>query len=216
MRDPETTQTAVLLIHYGELALKGRNRGRFEDRLIANLRDLLGGAVTGRPMRPRGRLIWNLAAGVAREEVIERVSRIYGIANFAFAAEHPLELDAFTAAAVALAQDRKPGSFSVRARRADKRFPMRSPEINRHVGAAVQEATGCRVQLDAPELEIRIDLLPDRALVYHHPHPGAGGLPVGIEGKVTVMLSAGSDSPVAAAQMMVRSTCSGAASDITV
>ena len=207
----------ILLLHYGELSLKGKNRHLFESRLIGNMKRLAGEFFEGRPERPRGRVMWKLRhseeepADVA--EVCKRVGRIYGIANFSIARAHPLELEAMTEAAIELAAAQiaelapaspEDVSFAIRARRGEKKFPMKSPEVCRHVGAAVQSATGARVDLGDPDVLVCLELLEDRVLVYPNAHQGAGGLPVGIEGQVTVLLSGGIDSPVAAAQMMKR------------
>ncbi|RMF77238.1 MAG: tRNA 4-thiouridine(8) synthase ThiI, partial [Nitrospirae bacterium] len=96
------------------------------------------------------------------------------------------------------------GSFAVRAKRADKSFPLGSQELNRRVGAAVRRATGLQVDLTNPELTLRIEVVDRRALLYCDRVEGARGLPVGVSGQVVALLSGGIDSPVAAARMMRR------------
>ena len=95
-------------------------------------------------------------------------------------------------------------NLSHRTRRADKRFPLNSMEIDRIVGAEVGAAHGLKVDLTIPELTITIEILPDIAFMAVGKYPGAGGLPVGVSGRATVLLSGGIDSPVAAYRMMRR------------
>jgi thiamine biosynthesis protein ThiI len=100
--------------------------------------------------------------------------------------------------------DRTCASFRVSARRADKRFPLTSPQIEREVGGRIQEARGWRVDLGEPELTIHLELLSDQAFYYFGKERGAGGLPTGTAGRVACLLSGGIDSPVAAHRMMKR------------
>jgi tRNA uracil 4-sulfurtransferase len=102
------------------------------------------------------------------------------------------------------AGDRRPASFRVSARRSDKRFPFTSPQIERHVGGRIQEATGWPVNLDDADLTIHIEMMSDHAFYYFGKEPGAGGLPTGTSGRVACLLSGGFDSPVAAYRMMRR------------
>jgi thiamine biosynthesis protein ThiI len=95
-------------------------------------------------------------------------------------------------------------SFRISARRADKRFPLNSQQINTEVGAHVQELTGKRVDLAHPELNIHLEVMPGETFLYLRKIEGAGGLPVGAGGVVVALLSGGIDSPVAACRMMRR------------
>ncbi len=90
------------------------------------------------------------------------------------------------------------------ATRADKRFPFTSPQIERHVGGLIQAATGWKVDLDEPALEVRVEMLPHEAFYFFDKEPGAGGMPSGTGGRVACLLSGGIDSPVAAYRMMRR------------
>jgi thiamine biosynthesis protein ThiI len=138
-------------------------------------------------------------------EVRDRVKECFGVAKFFKAYEFPLDLDAVKEALPSLLQQQKTfTSFRISANRADKRFPVRSNEINRDLGAYVEGLTGARVDLSQPELQIFLDVLPSGILVYFDEVRGHGGLPVGVSGDVMVMLSGGIDSPVAAWQMMKR------------
>ncbi|MDE3154822.1 MAG: tRNA 4-thiouridine(8) synthase ThiI, partial [Acidobacteriota bacterium] len=95
-------------------------------------------------------------------------------------------------------------SFRVSARRADKRFPLPSPQIEREVGGRIKSARGWHVDLEHPELTIHVEMLSDEAFYYFGKEPGAGGMPAGVSGRVACLLSGGIDSPVAAFRMMRR------------
>jgi thiamine biosynthesis protein ThiI len=101
-------------------------------------------------------------------------------------------------------QEKTFGSFRIQTKRGDKTFPLTSPEINAAVGAAVKDKAGSRVDLDAPDLTISIEILPQAAFFGFGKIPGAGGLPVGVSGRLVCLISGGIDSPVAACRMMRR------------
>ena len=100
--------------------------------------------------------------------------------------------------------EREFASFRITAHRADKRFPVKSNEMNVRLGAMVARRSGARVDLRTPEVEIKIDVLPEDAFVWADEYPAAGGLPVGTAGRVAVLMSGGIDSPVATWRMMRR------------
>ncbi len=114
------------------------------------------------------------------------------------------DLDAIASAVAEGVRGRTAESFRITARRADKRFPMPSPDIEREVGRRVQQATGWPVNLDRPNVTIRVEVLTSDAFFYFDRQPGAGGLPIGTSGKVMCLLSGGIDSPVAAWRLIRR------------
>ena len=134
----------------------------------------------------------------------ERIRRTFGVANFSYAGRTALDLDVVSAAIIRDLGDRTCESFRVSARRADKRFPMTSPQVEREVGGRIQEARGWRVNLDEPALTIHVELLTDQAFYFFGKERGPGGLPTGTAGRVVCLLSGGIDSPVAAHRMMKR------------
>jgi len=196
-----------VILHYGELALKGRNRPWFVSTLVRTVKSALHGldVVTVKPIV--GRLVVTLGpqGGAQWDEIRRRLSCLPGIGNFARATHVAPDLE-FIAAAVAeaVASEPAPSSFRISARRADKRFGIPSPEIERVVGARVQAATGWAVNLSAPDLVIGIEVLSADAFFYFRKEPGVGGLPIGTSGKVTCLLSGGIDSPVAAWRLIRR------------
>lgn len=196
------------LVHYHELALKGRNRRFFEQRLVRNLRQALqdfgGLAVEALP----GRIQVALGEEAPWEPVKVRLARVFGITHFSLAHSVPLFSDhslaplkaAIGEAVRALAFE----SFRVTTKRGDKRFPLTSMDVDREIGAHIVRLTGKRVSLTNPDLNVRIELLFDKAFYWVQREAGPGGLPVGISGRVACLISGGIDSPVAAFRMMKR------------
>ena len=192
-----------IVVHYNELALKGRNRPWFVRMLVQNIRTALAGlkvpavrSVVGRIEVEIGPASW--------EDVRERLRTVFGIQYFSNAGTAPLDLDAIASTILADLGDRQPSSFRVTARRTDKRFPLTSPQIEFEIGGRIKEAKGWRVDLGNPELTVHVDLLPQHAFYFFGKEPGAGGLPTGTGGRVACLLSGGIDSPVAAYRLMRR------------
>ena len=143
------------------------------------------------------------AAEAAMDRVAGRVSSVMGIARVCRAARVAKDPEAAIGAAVALAAGRS-GSFAVRARRRDKRFPLTSAQLAREIGTRVQRAYGYPVNLSHPDLTIVVEVDQSEVFVYTGGAPGQGGLPVGMSGRALVLMSGGIDSPVAAYRMMRR------------
>jgi tRNA uracil 4-sulfurtransferase len=200
----------TIVVHYKELALKGRNRPWFIQLLVRNLKTALAGLPIVAVRSIMGRIEIELASHAGsdspaiRDEVRERVGRVFGIANFSYANRGPHDFDALAAAILRDLGDRETASFRVSATRADKRLPFTSPDVEREVGGRIKEAKGWRVNLDHPALTIHVEMLPGEAFYFFGKEPGAGGLPTGTGGRVACLLSGGIDSPVAAYRMMRR------------
>jgi thiamine biosynthesis protein ThiI len=193
-----------VVVHYGELALKGRNRPWFIHTLVRTIRALLADLGVSRVRSLIGRIVITVDREEDWPEIRERLSRVPGIGNFARAVRVAADVDAITEAVLAGLPARQVRSFRVTARRADKRFPIPSPEIERMVGRRVQEAAGWPVDLTRPDLVIRIEVLTDDAYVFFDREAGTGGLPIGTGGRVLTLLSGGIDSPVAAWRLIRR------------
>jgi tRNA uracil 4-sulfurtransferase len=193
-----------VVVHYGELALKGRNRPWFITTLVRSIRAALRD-LDVRDVRPFvGRIVVTLGPGAGWAAIRERLAVLPGIGNFAYAHETPPDVEALGEAIVAGLAGRTATSFRVTARRADKRFPMASPDIERAIGRRVQEATGWPVDLSRPDLVVRVEVLTSNAFFFFDREPGPGGLPVGTGGRVMALLSGGIDSPVAAWRLICR------------
>ena len=194
-----------VLVHYGELALKGGNRPIFEKTLIENISRALAGLHIKAVRKLYGRLMVDLAPDSPWEEVRQRLGRVCGVVNFSPAHRVEATLEDIEAAVDEATSQYAFDSFRVQTKRADKSFPLNTPELNAHIGARVQAATGAAVDLsDAADLTLRSEIGSGTALVACGRHPGPGGLPVGVSGRVACMLSGGIDSPVAAFTMLKR------------
>lgn len=193
-----------IIIHYQEIALKGRNRPWFVSRLVGNVRQATSDLDIRSVRALMGRIELVLGPGTTYEEAAARLERVFGIANFSKAARTPLDLDGIASAIDRDLGSLAPSTFCVRVRRADKRFPMRSPDIEREVGGRIKLARGWTVDLSNPELTIHVEIMANDAFYSFGKTKGPGGLPTGVSGKVACLLSGGIDSPVAAWRMMKR------------
>ena len=193
-----------VVIHYQEIALKGNNRPWFVSRLARNLRTATKDVGVREVRVLMGRIELVLADGSDWTIVRDRVKNVFGVANFAKASSAPLDVDAISNQILEELGDQQVERFRVSARRADKRFPLTSPQIEREVGGRIKEAKGWTVDLSKPELTIHVEALTDEAFYYFGKEPGAGGLPAGTSGRVACLLSGGIDSPVAAWRLMRR------------
>jgi thiamine biosynthesis protein ThiI len=193
-----------VIVHYQEIALKGRNRPWFVARLVRNVREALSDLDVRRVHALMGRIEVVLGAGTEWPVIRERLARVFGIGNFARAGRAPLDVEAIAAEILADLGDQQTESFRVSARRADKRFPLTSPQIEREVGGRIKEARGWRVDLRNPGLTVHVEALSDEAFYFFGKERGPGGLPSGVSGRVVCLLSGGIDSPVAAWRMMRR------------
>jgi thiamine biosynthesis protein ThiI len=196
-----------VVVHYAELALKGRNRPWFINTLVRSIREALADLDVVKVQPLMGRIGIELGPRAEWPAIRERLSNLPGIGNFARATHTAADLEAISAgvieglATVPLAQV---ASFRISARRADKRFPFPSPEIERIIGRRVQDATGWNVDLSHPELTIHVEVLSADAFFFFGKEQGPGGLPVGTSGRVMSLLSGGIDSPVASWRMIRR------------
>jgi len=202
----------VVLVRYGELWLKGKNRIDFERALMRNARRAL------EPIDPAVELEREHGLLVVRptcrvHDVARRLQDVFGIASLAIAEAVPSERDALTTTALALLRRTMESyprervvRFRVSTKRSDKRFPMKSPELDRHVAEHMPPdlAPRVKVDLDHPELDLGLHVRPGTSYVFAERLSGAGGLPVGTVGRAVVLLSGGIDSPVAAWLTMKR------------
>ncbi len=189
------------VVHYSEVALKGKNRPEFVRILKRNI------ARTLAPFHPDvesrdGRLFVTLDADPA--EVALRLSRVFGVAWFARADVVDADYGRIENAVLEAARASTAQTFKVHPRRADKKFPINSMELARKLGSTVAERTGKGVDLSDPGLRIHVDIIRGQALIYAAKTQGPGGLPVGTAGRVMHLFSGGIDSPVAAWLLLKR------------
>jgi tRNA uracil 4-sulfurtransferase len=199
-----------VLLKLGEVVLKGRNREIFEMRLRANIKNALKDYKVD--IRQRHGVIALFLPGGTGVEVAEavaaRVSDVPGLVLIHLAWRIAKDPEAITKAAIELVKDSdevaRKARFAVRSRRRDKRFPLRSNELDHLVGGAINDTYGLPVDLSHPELTVHIEVDKDEAFLFTGGRQGQGGLPVGSSGRALMLLSGGIDSPVAAYRMMRR------------
>jgi thiamine biosynthesis protein ThiI len=194
----------VVVVHYHEISLKRGNRPLFLRHLARNLARATAdlGPVTLR-QRP-GRIVLDLDDHPRPEAVRDRIQRVCGVASVSLGYRTSSTLEAMQALIGRLVEGRRFATFRISARRAFKTYPMSSVELNRALGAFVLGRVATRVDLEHPEVDIVVEVLPDEAFVSLDRRPGPGGLPVGASGTVAALLSGGIDSPVAAWRLLKR------------
>lgn len=188
----------VLLLKYGEIILKGLNRPLFEDALVRNLKRCAGN---------ENIKIWKAQATVyvePKDDSVDmdglavKLSKVFGIVSVAVAQTVPKELDKIGALAARMIKSEPGKTFKVEAKRADKRFPYKSPEICMEVGGAIlDENPHLTVDVHNPDILVMVEVRDFAAYIYTSKIPGVGGMPVGTNGRATLLLSGGIDSPVA-------------------
>lgn len=193
-----------VIAHYQEIALKGRNRPWFLRRLIRNLHTLLSDLDVREIRTPMGRIEILLGPDADWSQVRDRLAHTSGLANFSLARRTGWDLEGLAAAIVEHLPSEPVANFRVAVRRADKTFPILSPEVERVIGRRIQDARGWPVDLSNPSFVIGVEIVPGAAFYYYDKTRGIGGLPVGTSGRVAVLLSGGIDSPVAAWRMIRR------------
>ncbi len=197
-------ETPVLIIHFHEIALKKGNQSFFEHILKRNIQKRLGDFPQAKVRHVRNRLVVKGLRPEDAPEALARLQKVFGIAHISIGAEVAATMPAMQAAAQRLVQGLSFESFAVRAKRAEKHYPFDSMDIGREVGSAVWQVSQAKVDLDAPELEVYVEVVADRAYVFAARIPGPGGLPVHSGGRAVVLFSVGFDAPVAAWRMMKR------------
>lgn len=189
-----------ILIRYGEIALKGKNRSAFEERLAQNIRAVLKGSGEVKVKRTFGRIYVELN-GEPAEPVIEKLGRVFGIISFSPVIRAELSLEEIKETALALTKQKGESNmrFKVVCKRAYKGFPTSSPELTQILGAYLLTNTdNLAVDVHNPELTIYVEIREEGVFIFSDIIRGIGGLPAGVSGKALSLLSGGIDSPVAA------------------
>ena len=188
----------MIIVRYGEIAIKRGKRKEFERKLAKNIEKALERkGITGKIKVIRGRILVD-----APNEAAEIIAKVPGVVSVS-----PAEVMDYNEIPNYLKEALKgksPRSFKVETQRLDKTFLRTSIEVNREVGAFVVNEFGWKVDLEDPELVIGIEIIGGKVYVFFEKIKGVGGLPVGTQGKVVVLLSGGIDSPVAAFLMLKR------------
>lgn len=189
----------VLLVRYAEIHLKGHNRPFFERLLVQNIMKAALAVCPCTIMRDQGRFCIVDFDDGRMEELLAAVNRVFGVHSTSPAVVCEPTMEDITKTALALVKKERPegGKFKVDARRADKSFPLESPELARQLGGAVlRTSTNITVDVHNPSWRLYVEVR-DKAYIYTRFLDGPGGMPVGTGGKMALLLSGGIDSPVA-------------------
>ncbi|MGN0604484.1 MAG: tRNA uracil 4-sulfurtransferase ThiI [Oscillospiraceae bacterium] len=198
----------IILIKEGEIAIKGLNKRSFEDAMVRNIRRRLSRLGKFEYERSQSTVVIRpMSDDVDFDEVEDVVSKVFGIAAYcrALVAEKDFEVIASSAIEYAREDLECARTFKVNAKRADKHFPMRSPEICAELGGRILDAfPHLTVDVNNPDVVITVEVRQTEAYIHSGNKKGAGGIPVGTSGQAMILLSGGIDSPVAAYMMAKR------------
>ena len=199
----------LILLKDGEIVLKGLNRRSFEDVLKKNVKNTLSGLGRFEISSAQSTIyVKPLSEDIDLDEACERVSRVFGIVTYCRAAmceEKTLESVIETAPVYLEKELKAAKTFKVEAKRSDKRFAYKSPEICRELGGVILEKfPHLKVDVHNPEVTVTVEIRDFGAYIHSAPLKGAGGIPVGTGGKAAILISGGIDSPVAAYMMAKR------------
>ena len=199
----------IFIVRCGEVALKGMNKPYFERMLVERIKKLLKKFNGVSVKRHEGLIFVRADEHLDKNAIIREISKVFGVASISPAVECESTMEAIGKAAVdymmTAIEERGIKTFKVEAKRADKTFPVKSPDIGRQIGAEVLK--GCkvlRVDVHHPDCLLFVDVRHDKSYIYQDKIAGFGGLPLGTNGKGMTLLSGGIDSPVATWMMAKR------------
>lgn len=205
----ELNKEHIFIVRCGEVALKGMNKPYFERMLVERIRKLLKKFDGINVKRHEGLIYVRADKSLDKQAIIKEISKVFGVASISPAVECESTMESIGAAAVEYMleaiDERGIKTFKVEAKRADKNFPVKSPEIGKQIGAAVLK--GCKVlkvDVHNPDCLLFVDVRHDKSYIYQDKIAGFGGLPLGTNGKGLSLLSGGIDSPVATWMMAKR------------
>ena len=190
--------------YFHEIILKRKNRAFFERRLKENVEKALAGLPYDSIRRLSGRILVELVPDSPIEEVGARLQKVFGLVYCCPAWSSVQSMDQLQEDLWSLVQSQEFETFKIDSRRANKKYPLNSQQMNEHLGAVVGERSAKRVRLEQPDLTCYVDIVEDYAFLFFEKLRGGLGLPVSSSGKVVVLLSGGIDSPVAAYKVMKR------------
>lgn len=199
----------IFIVRCGEVALKGMNKPYFERMLVERIKKLLKKFDGVTVKRHEGLIFVRADINLDKQAIIKEISKVFGVASISPAIECESTMESIGEAAVEYMleaiDERGIKTFKVEAKRADKNFPVKSPDIARQIGAVVLK--GCKVlkvDVHNPECLLFVDVRREKSYIYQDKIQGFGGLPLGTNGKGLTLLSGGIDSPVATWMMAKR------------
>ncbi len=196
----------IILAKYGEIALKGLNKNTFEDVLIKNIKRRLSD-LEGVKYHSAQSTLYVETAPEDTDTALERLKKVFGIAKLCKAAVSEKDFEDISKVAILYAEDAlsEAKTFKVDAKRADKHFPMTSPEIMRELGGRLLSSyPHLVVDVHNPDVTVTVEIREENAYIHAKKIDGAGGMPVGSSGRALLLLSGGLDSPVAGYMMAKR------------
>lgn len=198
----------LILVKNGELALKGLNRSTFEDILIKNMRRRLRAVGEFEYKKSQSTImVIPKDEDIDFDEAVDIISRVFGIAAFSVAGTAEKDIEKIKQSAAEFLEEdlTNARTFKVCAKRSDKKFPFKSPEICREVGGyLLSRYPNLKVDVHNPEVTVTVEVRDTSVFIHGNQKKGAGGMPVGTSGKAALMLSGGIDSPVAGYMMSKR------------
>ncbi|WP_096269700.1 tRNA uracil 4-sulfurtransferase ThiI [Paucisalibacillus globulus] len=194
-----------ILIRYGELSLKGKNRKKFVEKLQNNIQQKLVDFPEVKVKRTQGRM-FVLLNGHAPQPIMDKVKNVFGIHSLSLAIKVENDLEKIKDAALyALTNSENVNTFKVSVKRINKGFPVRSQELNQILGGHLLSNTeSYTVNVHSPDIDVRVEIRGEATYITSSVVRGAGGLPVGTSDKTLLLLSGGIDSPVAGYLAMKR------------
>lgn len=191
----------ILIVKYGEIGVKGKNRYIFENRLIRNIRNMLKPIGKFNVYKEYGRIYVDLE-DYDYEEVIEEVRKVFGIVGVCPGVRAKKDYDTLKEIALRMLEEKIEAgykTFKVESRRGDKSFRLTSQEMSMDIGGYLLSKVGDKIDVDVrnPEVKIKCEYREFHTMVYSDTIPGYGGLPLGTNGRAMSLLSGGIDSPVA-------------------
>lgn len=195
-----------IIVHYSEIALKGKNRPFFEKKLVENIREALRNEVIKGIRRAHGRIVIDLNSGSDVAEIRSLLAKVFGIAWFAPAYVTDQDVSSISKTVLEKVRDliKEDTRIKVLVKRSEKSFPLTSVELGRDIGDQLVKRYNVRVSMKNPTLKVFIEIADGKSHLFFRRIRGLGGLPVGVTGKVLCLLSGGIDSAVAAWLMMKR------------
>lgn len=198
----------IVLIKNGELALKGLNRNSFEDKLIKNMKSRLADLGKFEFTKSQSTIMVEAQSDETDLDLaVERISKVFGIAALSRACVCEKDFDIIRKSAVQYLEEQleDAATFKVEAKRSDKKFPMKSPEICREAGGYIlSKFNHLKVDVHNPDIIVTIEIRDKYAFIHGNSIKGAGGMPTGTSGRAAILISGGIDSPVAAYMMAKR------------
>ncbi len=193
-----------VICHYHEIALKGKNRGLFERKLVENIKLLLPKESFDFVKNIPGRIVIKKKEGIENKKIKAILKNIPGIVNFSFAERCNQNIISLQKKSLEFLKKEEFQTFRVTTKRSNKKFPFSSQEVSEKVGAFIVDNMKKKVDLEDFDKNVFIEIVKDFSFIYLKKHKGLGGLPVGASGKGLVLISGGIDSPVAAFLAMKR------------